>query len=146
MDCRSLLRAPSHAHTCSEVESRVSIEDVCEACGTLLTAPRPVDTRPAPPQKAPAPPVAKQSPRKPKRRPRRTPTTLRLKETRASVKIDMLTAIPGLSRAKAAAILEACEGSFVRLVGMSSTQIGRAPCRGSPIGTELGVAVFRALH
>ena len=125
---------------CADGASNATIEDVCEACGTLLTAPTP----------AAPPPSRKDASRKVsaprQRRPRKTPTMLRLKKMRASVKVDMLAVIPGLSHAKAAAVLEACEGSFARLVGMSSTQLGRAACGGTPIGTELGVAIFRALH
>ena len=125
---------------CTDGASNATIEDVCDACGTLLTESTPVGH--PPPRKDTARKLS--APRK--RQPRKTPTALRLKKMRASVKVDMLAAVPGLSRAKAAAILEMCEGSFVRLIGMSSSQIGMAVCRGTPIGTELSVAIFRALH
>ena len=42
----------------------MSIEDVCVACGTLMAAPRRVDTHPTAPQNASATPV--ESPSKPK--------------------------------------------------------------------------------
>lgn len=71
---------------------------------------------------------------------------LRSKKVRADIKVEMLAAIPGVSPAKATAVLEECEGSFAKLVGASSTEIARCVYKGAPLGPDLGIAVWRALH
>ena len=137
----------------SAIESSASLNDVCEACGMLLTdatcthigADKNKLKRSSGGDGTPRGPNVQHAKRL-KRAPRKAPTALRLKAMRASVKIEMLAAIPGLSRAKAASILEACEGSFARIVGASSTQLARIERNGTALGIELGVAVFRALH
>ena len=65
---------------------------------------------------------------------------------RTEVKIDMIAAVPGVSHAKAEAVVNAYEGSMARIVGVSATEFARVVHRGAPIGQELGVAIWRALH
>ena len=80
------------------------------------------------------------------RKPRRTPSMLRSKQVRSDVKVSMLSAIPGVSSAKAASILQAFECKMTRVIGASRTEIGRVVHEEKPIGHELGFAVWRALH
>ena len=83
--------------------------------------------------------------RKPSK-PRKTPQMLRTKDVRADIKVDMIALVPGVSRARAEAVLSACEGSMAQLVGASSTELARVVYKGAPIGQDLGVAIWRALH
>ena len=71
---------------------------------------------------------------------------LEKKRARTEVKIDMIAAVPGVSRAKAEAVIGECEGSMARVVGSSSTELARIVFKGAPIGKELGVAIWRAMH
>ena len=111
----------------------MSFNDVCKECGTAILRPRGLC-------KTISKPVAK------KRKPRKTPTVLHLKEARAKIKTDMIALVPGVSRAKAETVVNAYEQSMARLVGASSTGLARVVCKGKPIGQELGVAIWRALH
>lgn len=120
--CESLLGSSASAH------------DVCTECGTILSLPR----KNAQQQRAS---IAKK-----KREPRRTPQVLRSKYVRKEFKVLMIATVPGVSRAKAQAVVDACEGSMAQLVGASSTELARVECRGMQIGTELGLAIWRALH
>ena len=65
---------------------------------------------------------------------------------RTEVKIDMIAAVPGVSRAKAEAVVTTCECSMARMVGASATELARVIYRDAPIGQELGVAIWQALH
>ena len=118
--------------------STASVNDVCTTCGSIITTTRP-------PKKRQQSELAVTKPSKPRKQ-RKTMALLEKKAVRKEVKVDMLAAVPGITPAKAAAILEACEGSFARLVGASSTEIARAVYLGAPLGPDIGVAVWRALH
>jgi ERCC4-type nuclease len=119
----------------SRQHSTASINDVCRTCGSIVTIGRAAKSYKR----------HKTSPSKPRKR-RKTMALLEKKAVRKEVKTDMLAAIPGITPAKATAILEACEGSFAHLVGASSTEIARAVYLGAPLGPDVGVAVWRALH
>ena len=115
--------------------STASINDVCRTCGSIVTvggAARSYKRH-------------KTSANKPRKR-RKTMALLKKKAVRKEVKVDMIAAIPGITPAKATAILEACEWSFARLIGASSTEIARAVYLGAPLGPDVGGAVWRALH
>ena len=74
------------------------------------------------------------------------PQVLRSKVVRKEYKVLMIATLPGVSRAKAQSVVDACEGSMARLVGASSTELARVKYKGVSIGEELGVAIWRALH
>ena len=71
---------------------------------------------------------------------------LEKKSMRTKVKIDMIAAVPGVSRPKAEVVIDECEGSMARVVALSSTELARMVFKGAPMGEELGVAIWRALH
>ena len=120
----------------SVATSSASINDVCHSCGSIISsAPR-----------AHRHTQRESDPIKKPRKRRRTPASLECGDVRADVKIAMIAAIPGVSAAKAAALLEECEGSFARLVGASSTELANVHFEGKPVGETLGVAIWRALH
>lgn len=135
----------------SAVGSSASINDVCETCGAIISDDhadhavlhKHVSIVGGGGSRAPV--SLTKTVRKP-RKPRRTPAMLRSKQVRSDVKVSMISAIPGVSTAKAASILGAFEGKFSRLVGASRTEIARVVHDAGPIGTELGFAVWRALH
>ena len=120
------------------IETSASAVDVCAACGTVISGNRVAIRK----HGAAATPAKKKAARKPQR----TPEMLNRRDVCTGVKIDMIAAVPGVSRAKAAAVLEACEGSFAQLVGASATKLAGTVCGGTPIGNKLGVAIFRSLH
>ena len=114
--------------------SSLSVNDVCTECGSSIPWPR------GAPKKVPSP-ISKKP-----RKPRKTPTMLFAKEARTDIKVEMIALVPEVSRAKAAAVVDACERSMARLIGASSTDLSRVVCKGKPIGQELGIAIWRALH
>jgi hypothetical protein len=123
--------------------SSASINDVCTQCGSIIA-----ETPPAK-QKRSDKSAESSGVVKKKRRPyqaRKTPYMLLKKEFRKQVKIDMIAAVPGISRAKAEAVVSACDGSMATMVGVSSTEFARVVYLGAPIGKDLGVAIWRALH
>ena len=80
-------------------------------------------------------------------RPRKTPEMLFAKKVCAELKVSMLALVSGVSRAMAEAVLAAHEGSMAGVVAASSMELSRVKSgKGTPIGQELGVAIFRALH
>ena len=124
-------------------ESTASVNDVCETCGSIITmsgTQKHTHTHKSAASTAPAKAIAKA------RKPRRTPDMLRSKKMRTEVKVEMLAAVPGVSPAKATAVLEECENSFAKLVGASSTEIARCVYKGAPLGPDIGIAIWRALH
>ena len=117
--------------------SYVSAANVCDQCGSALIS-HTINSKCVKPR--PKPTIQK------KRQPRKTPEKLRSLAVRAEIKIDMLAAIPGVSRAKAGAIL-ARFPTFAAMVAAPSDLIASVLCKnGKRLGTELGVAVWRALH
>jgi hypothetical protein len=64
------------------------------------------------------------------------------------IKVDMLANIPGVTHARAEAVVTTYEGSMARIIGVSATQFARVVHRGAPLGQELGLglAIWRALH
>ena len=127
-------------------ESSLSINDVCTECGAFISH---VQSQTSKRKNGTKVPITKDCITKDKRgpyKPRRTPAMLREKRARTEVKVDMLAAVPGVSRAKAEAVIDACEGSMARVVGASSTEFARVVFKGAPIGMELGVAIWRAFH
>ena len=122
-------------------ESSASVNDICETCGSIITTAGTLQHT----HKHTAPAKTITKPRKP-RKPRRTPDMLWSKQMRADIKVEMLAAIPGVNQAKAEAVLEKCEGSFAKLVGASSTEIARCVYKGAPLGSDIGIAIWRALH
>ena len=124
----------------SLIGSSASVQDVCTECGSMLSSsPRKSPhSNAAPQQRAP---IAKTT-----REPRKTPHILWKKYVRTEYKVLMIATVPGVSRAKAQAVVDACEGSMARMVGTSSTQLARVQSKGVPIGEELGLAIWRALH
>ena len=130
-----------------EPPSRHSVCDVCAECGSILSAP--LSTSKAQRGAEAKGPVTSKCIVKSKRgpyKPRKSPTSLKEKRARREVKVDMIAAVPGVSRAKAEAVVNTCEGSMARMVGVSATEFARVIYRGAPIGQELGVAIWRALH
>ena len=120
------------------IESSKSINDVCTECGSIIS----------PPQQSAKRVITNEIVKKKRGpyKPRRTPAMLEKKRMRTEVKIDMIAAVPGVSRAKAEAVIDECEGSMARVVGLSSTELARIVFTSAPIGKELGVAIWRALH
>ena len=120
--------------------SRNSISDVCGECGAVIVAspraaPKGVDK------------AQKSRIKQRARQPRKTPAMLRHKLARTQIKAVMLANVPGVTFKKAEAILTTFEDSMAQLIGASSTRIAKVMCaNGKPLGEELGVAVFRALH
>ena len=127
------------SQTQSYVSSSKSVNDVCAECGSILSQPRCTHKH----NTSTAPLIQKA--RKPYK-PRKTPQMLQAKNVRAELKVNMIALVPGVSRVKAEAVLSACEGSMARLVGASSTELARVVHKGAPIGQDLGVAIWRALH
>ena len=127
----------------SSVVSSRSVNDVCTECGSILSQHRCTNEH----QKGKSTSVASLI-KKVRRtyKPRKTPQMLRAKDARAEIKADMIALVPGVSRAMAEAVLSTCEGSMAKLVGASSTEIARVVYKGAPIGQDLGVAIWRALH
>ena len=127
--------------TCShEFLSQRSVDEICTECGNVISMQE---------NQAMKKPVAITGVAKRKRRPykpRRTPAILREKRMRREVKIDMLAQIPGVSRVQAEAVVAAYEDSMARMVGASATAFARVVYRGAPLGDEIGVAIWRALH
>ena len=74
------------------------------------------------------------------------PHVLRSKVVRKEYKVLMIATLPGVSRARAEAVIDAFEGSMARLIGASSTELSRVKSKGVAIGMELGLAIWRALH
>ena len=130
------------SQTESSLASSKSVNDVCTECGSILSQPRYTHKRKE--KHASTAPLIQKA-RKPYK-PRKTPQMLQAKEVRAELKINMIALVPGVSRVKAEAVLSACEGSMAKLVGASSTEIARVVYKGAPIGQDLGVAIWRALH
>ena len=114
--------------------SSLSVNEVCTECGSNIHWPHRA------PKKVPSP-IAKKP-----RKPRKTPSILFVKEARRDIKVEMIALVPEVSRAKAAAIVDTYERSMARLIGASSTDLSRVVCKGRPIGQELGIAIWRALH
>jgi len=129
----------SSADSCSHgfIGSVVSTDDVCKECGSIVPS-RELPENSASPRERTA--IAK------KRSPRRMPQVLRSKVVRKEYKVLMIATLPGVSRAKAQSVVDACEGSMARLVGASSTELARVKYKGVAIGMELGLAIWRALH
>ena len=127
----------------ASIGSFESINDVCTQCGSIITSTthkHKEHPNPLPPD---ASPIKKT--RKPYK-PRKTPAMLRDKSMRVDIKIEMLATVPGVSHAKAEAVVTAYEQSMAQIIGASSTQLARVVCKGTPIGQDLGVAIWRALH
>jgi ERCC4-type nuclease len=136
---------PNAMDSQSFVESMASSTNVCTQCGSIMSLPRCVHRLEKLKAGHNAPSAAIKRPRR-KYKERKKPEMLRLKEARADLKVSMIALIPGVSRVKAEAVLSTCEGSMAQLVGASSTKLARVVCKGSALGEELGVAIWRALH
>ena len=127
----------------SSVVSSRSVNDVCTECGSILSQHRCTNEH----QTVKSTSVASliQKVRK-EYKPRKTPQMLRAKDARAEIKADMIALVPGVLHAMAEVVLSTCEGSMAKLVGASSTELARVVHKGGPIGQDLGVAIWRALH
>ena len=128
----------------SSVVSSKSVNDVCTECGSILSQPQRIHNHKTKEKPTSVAPLIGKA-RKPSK-PRKTPQMLRTKDVRADIKVDMIALVPGVSRARAEAVLSACEGSMAQLVGAWSTELARVVYKGAPIGQDLGVAIWRALH
>ena len=140
---------PWSQHQCnamsqSSIASSKSFNDVCTECGSILSQKPCTHNHEVKKKNTSIAPLIGKA-RKPYK-PRKTPQMLRAKDARADLKVDMIALVPGVSRAKAASVLSACEGSMAQLVGASTTELARVVFKGAPIGQDLGVAIWRALH
>ena len=123
--------------------SALAITDVCTQCGSAISSLAPSCAHGG----KFVPKVGKIVKVHKTYRPRKTPEMLFAKKVRAELKVSMLALVPGVSRAKAEAVLAAHEGSMAGVVAASSMELSRIKSgKGTPIGQELGTAIFRALH
>ena len=111
----------------SSVVSSKSVNDVCTECGSILSQPQRIHNHKTKEKPTSVAPLIGKA-RKPSK-PRKTPQMLRTKDVRADIKVDMIALVPGVSRARAEAVLSACEGSMAQLVGASSTELARVVYR-----------------
>ena len=124
----------------SEADSSESTNDVCAKCGSV------VKFSAHGKHCVSSTPLLSISKQRKQPKPRKTPEALRRKSERRNLKVAMVALVPCVSRAKAEAVMDACEGSMARVVGASSTRLARVVCNGAPLGESLGVAIFRAFH
>ena len=124
--------------------SALAITDICTQCGSAISSLAPSCAHDG---KLPSKLGKIVKARRKTYRLRKTPEMLFSKKVRLELKASMLALVPGVSRAMAEAVLAAYEGSMAGVVGASSMELSRVKSgNGSPIGQELGVAIFRALH
>ena len=102
----------------------------------------------AKPGRAPQPaPAAK--PTRSCKRPRAKPTIVHSKVVRRAVRQEMIATIPGWNRARARAVLDACQdGTFEEVVSLSSNEVARILVAGEPglaKDTELKTDLVKAL-
>ena len=122
-------------YECEVCNAAMSLSNgICTECGSTMPQPCCLNN--------------KQIAKKPRNtyKPRKTPSMLYTKETRTDIKVDMIALVPGVSRAKAEAVVNAYERSMAQVIGASSMNLGCVRYRDKPIGKELGVAIWRALH
>ena len=83
------------------------------------------------------------------KRPRAKPTIVHSKVVRRAVRQEMIATIPGWNRARARAVLDACQdGTFAEVVSLSSNELARILVAGEPglaKDTELKTDLVKAL-
>ena len=98
------------------------------------------------PAPQPAPAVV---PTRPSKRPRAKPTIVHSKAVRRAVRQEMVACIPGWNRARARAVLDACQdGTFAEVVSLPSSELARILMAGEPglaKDTELKADLVKAL-
>ena len=99
---------------------------------------------------SPAPqPVPAAKPTRPAKRPRAKPTIVHSKTVRRAVRQEMIACIPGWNRARARAVLDACQdGTFAEVVSLSSNELARILVAAEPglaKDSELNADLVKAL-